>query len=415
LTHDENRVCSVSVPPPASCGHANIECLNHYELIRKYRCLDCAAVMMCSCDEAFAQRFLPHQLDHGTALDTQERIPVTAGFQPCICNECRRLPAASAPVAPGHGRTTKVRRYYWRELYFETETRFADWREQNPDAGDDYAERARIENDVLAELKELHKRQPKYQFTELSQDEIIRRYEVEVVRLEARYLAEPQKGSVIDNGGVGMSPEDYASRQFEADGWQTMALESVPFHVLFGVFAWLVIQDASDERVRIVGFGDRLAYEENRPGEEVWTHLPDDFGTKGYALRRADAIEDHFSIVPPDRDELLWLFDYWLEHSAPLRQYLWAHRQHDVERAGRLLSILPPEIVIRILRYLLNDYWRHYCGWPDLIAWRPDGAFFLCEVKSSADKLSEDQKRWIADNHGTLLLPFKLVKIHRAN
>ena len=36
------------------------------------------------------------------------------------------------------------------------------------------------------------------------------------------------------------------------------------------------------------------------------------------------------------------------------------------------------------------------------------------EVKSSSDKLSEEQKRWIADNHGMLNLSFRIAKIHKA-
>ena len=31
-----------------------------------------------------------------------------------------------------------------------------------------------------------------------------------------------------------------------------------------------------------------------------------------------------------------------------------------------------------------------------------------------ADKLSEEQKRWIADNHDLLHLPFSIAKIHKA-
>ena len=34
-------------------------------------------------------------------------------------------------------------------------------------------------------------------------------------------------------------------------------------------------------------------------------------------------------------------------------------------------------------------------------------------MKSSKDKLSEDQKRWIEANASVLKLPFKLVKIHK--
>jgi hypothetical protein len=42
-----------------------------------------------------------------------------------------------------------------------------------------------------------------------------------------------------------------------------------------------------------------------------------------------------------------------------------------------------------------------------------DDEFFFAEVKSSNDKLSNDQKRWIRDNYELLKLPFKLVKIHK--
>jgi hypothetical protein len=37
----------------------------------------------------------------------------------------------------------------------------------------------------------------------------------------------------------------------------------------------------------------------------------------------------------------------------------------------------------------------------------------LAEIKSWRDKLNENQKRWIEDNHRYLHLPFKLVQVHR--
>jgi hypothetical protein len=39
--------------------------------------------------------------------------------------------------------------------------------------------------------------------------------------------------------------------------------------------------------------------------------------------------------------------------------------------------------------------------------------WFLAEVKSWRDKLNDNQKRWIEDNHRYLHLPFKLVQVHR--
>ena len=111
---------------------------------------------------------------------------------------------------------------------------------------------------------------------------------------------------------------------------------------------------------------------------------------------------------------MLWLFDYWLEPSSDLRNYLWAHRSKDINKARNLVSILPNDVILRILQYLVKDYWGRYCGWPDLFVYSQDD-FFFAEVKSSKDKLSEDQKNWIKGNSTEINLPFKLVKIHKAN
>ena len=51
-------------------------------------------------------------------------------------------------------------------------------------------------------------------------------------------------------------------------------------------------------------------------------------------------------------------------------------------------------------------------GWPDLLLYR-QGEFKFVEVKSSNDKLSEEQKSWIGDNHDILKLPFAIAKIHK--
>ena len=80
--------------------------------------------MMCACDEDIGRKFLAHQLGRGVELHTQQRVPVTAGFQPNVCEGCRGLPLTPHPKAAIHGRTSKIQRYYWRELAFETMKRF---------------------------------------------------------------------------------------------------------------------------------------------------------------------------------------------------------------------------------------------------------------------------------------------------
>jgi hypothetical protein len=74
--------------------------------------------MMCACDERHGMRFLPHQLHEGQEYGTKRRIPVTLGFQPSICRECRGLPPVPCPKASIHGHTSKIKRFYWRELHF---------------------------------------------------------------------------------------------------------------------------------------------------------------------------------------------------------------------------------------------------------------------------------------------------------
>ena len=52
-----------------SCNHQNTKCLNQFELIRKYKCLDCGEIMMCECDKEIGEKYLSHQLSNGTELE----------------------------------------------------------------------------------------------------------------------------------------------------------------------------------------------------------------------------------------------------------------------------------------------------------------------------------------------------------
>jgi hypothetical protein len=401
----------------SKCLHQNVHCLNGYELIRKYRCADCGTVMMCACDEEVGRKHLPHQLSEGRELDTQVRVPVTEGFVANVCEACRSQPLTAYPKAKIHGATSKLRRYYWREISFEEMRRLDTWSRNNgspPEGSPETIEaRKKIEKEVLADIKNLHETAPKYVYATEKDADVLKKYSVDQLDLKATYTKDPAgQGAIILGHNGPCTVEEFVSDHYRALGYDTMRLESIPFHVLFGVYMWLVIQDSSDPLVRIEGFGGRIAYEKGQPGEIIWFHRPQDFGTKGYAKRRADKIEDHFSWISCEESDLHWLFDYWLEPSAKLRQYLWAHKDSDVERARKLMEIIPPADIVTILRHLVEDYWHHYLGWPDLLVYRQQ-EFFLAEVKASGDKLSDEQKVWIRANHERLKLPFKLIKVHK--
>ena len=63
---------------------------------------------------------------------------------------------------------------------------------------------------------------------------------------------------------------------------------------------------------------------------------------------------------------------------------------------------------------MIKNYWDRYLGWPDLFIYNKNQYFFV-EVKSSKDKLSDNQKNWIKGNYEELKFPFKLLKIHKKN
>ena len=158
--------------------------------------------------------------------------------------------------------------------------------------------------------------------------------QVEIVDLKGTYVRNAGiKSAAILDGAELCRVEEFAARHFRRSGFEATFLESAPFHVLFGVYFWSVIQDRCDRRVRTVGILDRHAYDQRRPSEVIWIRLPSDFGTPDYARRRAKAITKHLSAIAETSAELLGLFDNWLAPSVGLRQYLWAHRRESIEAA----------------------------------------------------------------------------------
>jgi hypothetical protein len=382
--------------------------------------MDCGAVMMCACDEFLGRTFLSRQLTFGTVLETQKTVPVTHGFVQNICQECRGLPVTSHPVSSIPGRTSKIKRYYWRELAFKEMELYL----QNGGSPKQYLNELfnnstssalgkAVKDKALEEIKRLHEETKKYDYNDASTDNVLKKYKVQIENVHATYVEHKEKKAKVLDSGQAIIVEEYVRRLYEQRGYSVVFLESSPFHVLFGVYMWPLIQDFADTQVRWSGFGERNAYEERREKNLIWTLLPEDFGTPGYGIRRLQAINQHLSAkIIADQEDLLWLFDYWLPYSEGLRQYLWAHRDIDVEKARRIVQVLPATTIVKILRYLVESYWERELGWPDLLVYNKHEYIFV-EVKSSKDKLTDEQKLWIQGNFNVLQQPFKILKIHR--
>ena len=401
----------------SECNHQNVYCINQFELIRKYECTDCGAVMMCACDKKIGQKFLSHQLAFGQKLETKEEIRVTEGFVDAVCNECRGLPAVSCPVAAIMGRTTKIKRYYWRELAFreyELYEKFGGKPENYIyELGENESEIIlKARKQALSDIKTMHTLNPKYQYDEESNESFINRIGIKVREVQGGYVTTDERKAKISYQGQLITVEQYAEKIFQNQGYEVLHLESMPFHALFGIFTWLLIQDPDDTEVSMSGFGERSAYEKDGSKNLIWVPLPSDFGTSGYATRRNKEIEAHLSEISMHSEDILWLFDYWTPYSEGLRQYLWAHKDEHVQKARKIVEILEPKTTLIIVNYLLNSYWERYLGWPDLLVFNKNSYLFV-EVKLSKDKLSGEQRNWIEENKKQLHLPFEIIKVNR--
>lgn len=374
--------------------------------------------MMCACDRAIGEKFLPHQLSFGRVLETQQRIRVTLGFVNSVCEQCRTGKSSGYPVAAAPGRTSKIKRYYWRELAFRKMELFEHlsgssegYLSENPDDPSEFHKRAEAE--ALEDIKRLHAQSPRYDYQEESSEDVLRNCNVAVRDVCVEYAESTERKSLIWHGGKKLYVEQFAQAHYTDFGYQTLICESVPFHVLFGVFTWILIQDQNDPLCRPASFGERSAYERDRSKKNlVSALLPSDFGTPSYCDRRAIEVAAHLTSLRDRVAELAELFELWLEQSWSLRQYLWAHRERDIETARQVVNAIPGPVLIRIVEYLIGAYWERYLGWPDILAVRK-GELLFVEVKSSGDKFSLEQKRWIQENFSSLKLPFEVLRLHR--
>jgi hypothetical protein len=387
------------------CEHKNVHCVNPYEIIRKYICDDCGAVMMCSCDEYLGKKYFSHQLATGCVLNTQERIPVTLGFVEKICPECRGQTPVLAPKAQSYGVSTKIRRYYWREIYLRTLLRYDTLFLSENLRSIDRSQMKILEKEVIEEIKLEHLHAPKYIINEESQDDIIKKCNVKVEFVKVDYVSTKEKKARIKNDEKILTVEDFAVLHYEKLGFRALKTESRPFHVIFGVYMWLVIQDYNDAKLHRIGFGSREAYEKGEKGEIIWMMHPEDFGTSGYYIRRKECIDKHID----ELEDAEWLFDYWLSYSKNLLEYLWAYKDDDVEKAREIVKVISLDQLKNILRYLVIDYWNNYLGWPDLFIYKNNQVMFV-EVKGSGDKLRDSQKSWIIANKEYLKFDFLLLR-----
>lgn len=387
-----------------SCRHPNVRCLNHYDIFRKYLCEDCGEVWMCECERELAVTFLPHQTRFGSEYGTRKQYPVI-GFAPGLCAECRGETEEPHPRAAIYGQKGKVERFYWREIYKTYLTIARDWmlkhgvqvrdvlklKSRFPD------ETKKMKKEAHKFWQERHKRDPKYDTSELTVTAFLSRVSVPQREIEASYVqierGDQKLGKWINEAGDPVSAEDIAAEHYEKEGFTVWTCERRLISILVGTFCCHVIQDPADPRIRTVMRGSTRGWtSQNRDTPLISFLLPEDFGSREFYFRREAEFRELISKLR-ETDNLGALFEELLEPSTMLRDYLWVNEDEVVDLVRTALKVIPHSMIVDFIDWTIRDFWQRQPGWPDLLLLKSD-EFRFSEVKSPHDKLSLEQMRW---------------------
>jgi hypothetical protein len=396
-----------------TCGHPNPECINHYEIVRKYRCDDCGGLFICSCERDFALRHLAHQVRFGRVLETQERVPVN-GFADRMCAECRGLPEQPHPKAAIYGLKGKVERFYWREIIktqFElTAERYGRSIPPSP------LEARKIRREALEKWKQVHRKTPKYDMTEQTEASFLREVVIPTRDLLGDYLTVEKDGQRLGkwktSDGKLMSPEELVAMDAESQGYVVLRCERALISCLTATFLGQTIQDPYDPEVRPTYRGSTVGWtSSNRSTATIEIPLPTDFGTPGYSLRRGDQIQRELAALASG-PSLLHAFDERLPFTISLRDYLWVAQPEVVDRTRVALRHLPLRVVLDSLAWVIGHLWARITGWPDLLLLSGD-SYRFSEVKSPHDELSAEQMQWFRWARGSAEISCEIVRVRK--
>ncbi len=389
-----------------SCNHTNIRCLNHYCIFRRYHCLDCENVLICKCEESLATKFLPHQ-----ARITEERIDLKVkstfinGFGVNLCAACRGEKEEAHPKAAIYGLKGKVERYYWREIFKTYCTYVENWLNENNKSINDitefdfnYPNEAKILNKKAKEFwKKEHRKNPKYDTTELSEAQFLRKIPVHIETVFAPYvhiIKNNQKiGKWKSQFGLLESPENIAKHWYENKGYNVIHCERSLISAWVGTFLCYPIQSTNDEKSKIVMRHSTVNWtSKSRNTPLIYFRLPEDFGSSDYYLRRKESIDDWINGFK-SAINLMPIFEALLEDGTSLRDYLWANDEKSLKIAANALEVMKPKEVVTCLKWAIEDFWNRQPGWPDLFIYKNNEYKFV-EVKSPHDRLSIEQMNW---------------------
>lgn len=219
------------------------------------------------------------------------------------------------------------------------------------------------------------------------------------VELEEAPPVEP-KGRVrflID--GEPLLAEQAAARHYEKSGYHVVASANSYWWTLMSLLFW----DAIFAKVRgavVVGRGDGVA--EVDPSDSDFSGLfdftvttngmPQDFFSPEFFQRRRAIIDNRMKELHV-ADLTVKLTESYNAHRGQTCRAVEDWSRFSLEQLQVVTSRLDKVVITDIMYRLLSNFSEFRSGLPDLLVYN-DTEMFLCEVKSSRDKLSEKQREW---------------------
>ncbi|MCX6356013.1 MAG: VRR-NUC domain-containing protein [Candidatus Aureabacteria bacterium] len=348
--------------------------------------------------------FLPHQIRFATEYGTRKRYPVT-GFELNICAECKGEKEEAHPRAAIYGLKGKVERFYWREIIKTYYGYVLDWLQQNSKQVKDIIEFEARFPDIASEFKKkakkhwqvIDKQSPKYNLKEKTEAEFLSQVRVPTIKIQAEYRQIEKNGQKIgkwiNQAGKLVPVEEIATEWYRFKGYMVLGCERRIISTWVGTYLAHSIQDPSDVQVRPTLRNSTKGWtSQNRNNRLISILLPEDFGSAEYYKRREAAIRAGIQRMRTT-ESLRALFDELLDDGELLRDYLWVNDDKSVEVARIALNILPKDIVIASVEWVIQDFWHRQPGWADLFVYK-ENDFIFVEVKSPHDELSQEQMNW---------------------
>jgi hypothetical protein len=370
-------------------------------------CTKCGEIFICECDKEIALTLLPHHIKTAREFGTDVRYEIK-GFLPNICETCRGLPETPNPMRYGN----KIDRYYWREISKTYYLSILEWLKRNnvkiQHIREFESKYPNISKKLKSEAKQtwtkFHKKNPKYDMIEPTQDYYLKNIQISSVEIPIKFKIKKFKKNIttwLINNKEYEILEAAITHFYKNEGYNVWFCESKLISTLIGVFG--ILAPHYNPGIRLSwnhiteNWPERYQINENDLLNKYIRH-----GTREYYLRQELEVNNLINILTNTKD-LIRLFEFLLQREInffenkprfmSLREQLGGEEEYSIELTRDALENVPHNIILKMIKWVILDFYERRNGWPDLLCTKSNKYKFV-EVKSPRDKIRPEQFDW---------------------